>query len=77
MRRGKRRGGMLSRRETEIMNAVYTLCHEKGVCLVSPAELIDLLPPRKKYSEEQLEIILNELALDDYFELLRSINFVL
>ena len=64
--------GVLSRRETEIMNAVYALCHEKGVCLVSPAELLDLLPPRKKYTEEQVEGILNELALDDYFELLSS-----
>ena len=63
---------MLNRREMEIMNTVYTLCHEKGVCLISPSELLSLLPPRKKYTEEQLESILNELALDDYFELLAS-----
>ena len=54
------------------MNAVYTLAHEKGICLISPAELLSLLPPRKKYTEEQLEGILNELALDNYFELLSS-----
>ena len=64
--------GMLSRRETEIMNAIYTLCHEKGVCLLSPSEILAVLPPKKKYTEEQLEGILNELALDDYFELLSS-----
>lgn len=63
---------MLNRRETEIMNAVYTLCHEKGVCLVSPAELLSILPQRKKFTEEQVEGILNELALDNYFELLAS-----
>ena len=46
---------MLNKRESEVMNAVYTLCHEKGVCLISPAELIALLPARKHYTEEGLE----------------------
>ncbi len=63
---------MLNRQETEVMNAVYTLCHEKGVCLISPTELQSLLPPRKSYTEEGIENILHELALDDYFELLSS-----
>lgn len=63
---------MLNRRETEVMNLVYDLCHEKGVCLISPAELLALLPVRKKYTEERLEEILTELSLDDYFELLSS-----
>jgi hypothetical protein len=63
---------MLNKRETEIMNMVYNLCHEKGVCLISPGELLAMLPPRKEYTEEQVEGILNGLALDDYFELLSS-----
>ena len=63
---------MLNRRETEVMNAVYALCHEKGVCLISPAELLALLPSRKRWTEEWLEGVLNELALDEYFELLSS-----
>lgn len=63
---------MLNRRETEVMNAVYGVCHEKGVCLISPSELLALLPSRKKYTEEQVEEILGELALDEYFELLSS-----
>ena len=63
---------MLNRRESEVMNAVYSLCVGKGVCLISPNELIDLLPARKKYTEESLEKILRALALDDYFELLSS-----
>ncbi len=63
---------MLNKRENEVMNAVYTLCHEKGVCLISPTELIDILPLRKKYTEEGLEEVLHQLALDDYFDLLFS-----
>ena len=54
------------------MNAVYSLCHEKGICLISPTELIDVLPPRRKYTEEHVEQILSALALDEYFELLSS-----
>ena len=54
------------------MRAVYTLAHEKGLCLISPTELLSLLPPRQKLTEERLEKILNELALDNYFELLSS-----
>ena len=63
---------MLNKRETEVMNAVYDLCHEKGVVLVSPAELLALLSPKKGYTEEKIEGILHELSLDDYFELLSS-----
>lgn len=63
---------MLNSREVEIMNTVYSLCHEKGICLISPTELLALLPPRKKYTEEQVDKILSNLALDDYFELLSS-----
>ena len=63
---------MLNKREIEIMNKVYELCHERGVYLISPAELLSLLPLRRNYTEEQVEGILQELALDDYFELLSS-----
>ena len=65
-------GEMLNRQENEVMNAVYSLCHEKGICLVSPAELADILPSRRKINLEKLEDILNQLAFDDYFELLSS-----
>ena len=54
------------------MNAVYALCHEKGVCLIAPSELLSLLPKRRKYTEEGLENILQALSMDDYFELLSS-----
>ena len=63
---------MLNKQESEVMNAVYNLCSEKGICLVSPAELLDMLPPKRNYTEETLEKGLDALALDDYFELLSS-----
>ncbi len=63
---------MLNRQEGEVMNAVYSLCHDKGLCLVSPSELLQMLPQKKKIGEERLEKILSALALDDYFELASS-----
>ena len=64
--------GVLSRREHEVMDAVFSLCQKKGVCVVSPSELVSLLPKNKGYTEEKLESILTELALDNYFQLLFS-----
>ena len=63
---------MLTRRENEVMSAVYDMCHERGVTLLAPTELLSVLPTRRKYTEKQLDDILRELALDDYFELLSS-----
>ena len=65
-------GRVLNKRETEVMNVIFSLCHEKGVGLISPAEILDLLPQKRRYTEERVEEILNELALDNYFELLSS-----
>ena len=63
---------MLSRKEYEIMGAVYELCKGKGVCLIAPTEILAMLSPRRKYTEEQVERVLGELALDEYFELISS-----
>ncbi len=63
---------MLNRQESEVMGAVYSLCVGRGVCLISPAELLSLLPRKRGYTEEKLEKILDALSLDNYFELLSS-----
>jgi len=63
---------VLNKRETEVMNVIFSLCHDKGVGLVSPTEILDMLPKKRRYTEERVEGILNELALDNYFELLSS-----
>lgn len=63
---------MLSRRESEVMQAVFSLCREEGRCLVAPADLLHCLPAKQKYTEEKLEKILHALELDDYFEIISS-----
>ena len=62
---------MLTKRESEVMKAVYSLCKE-GVCLVSPNELLALLPARENWTQENLEKVLTALSLDNYFHLLSS-----
>ena len=62
----------LNRREEEVMNAVYTLANGKESFLVSPAEIVALLPPKQEYDEERLESVLHALELDGYFELISS-----
>lgn len=63
---------MLSKKENEVMKAVYTLCADRGTCLVSPWEIINLLPPKSGYNEEKLYRVLKALQLDDYFEMISS-----
>ena len=63
---------MLSKKEHEIMGAVYELCKGKAVCLIAPAEILAMLSPRRKCTEEDLEKVLGALALDEYFDLISS-----
>ena len=51
---------------------MFSLCSEKGNCLVSPKEILKILPAREKCTEEKLEKILRALELDGYFELLTT-----
>lgn len=63
---------MLNKKESEVMQAVFSLCKEDGRCLVAPADLLKCLPKKEKYTEERLEKILRALELDDYFEIISS-----
>ena len=46
---------MLNREENEIMRAVYELCGGKGCCLVSPYDLMSLLPAKRGYTAERVD----------------------
>ncbi len=62
----------LNKREEEVMNAVYTLSGGKENLLVSPQEILALLPPKGGYDEERLERVLRALEMDGYFQLTPS-----
>lgn len=63
---------MLSRNENEVMSAVYLLCDGTDGCLVSPLDILSVLPAKRKYSPERLEGILHDLSCDGYFDLITS-----
>lgn len=63
---------MLTRSENEIMRAVYDLCDGTDSCLISPAEILSLLPTKRRYSLEKIDSILKDLMRDGYFDLISS-----
>jgi hypothetical protein len=54
------------------MCAVYSLCDGTDGCLISPADILSLLPSKKKYTTERVDIALNALHSDGYFDLITS-----
>lgn len=65
---------MLSKSENEVMSAVYSLCDGTDSCLISPLDIMSLLPLKKKYTQEYIDGILNDLKRDGYFDLITSVR---
>ena len=63
---------MLSKYESHIMNAVYSLCDGTDGCLVSAAEILSVLPEGKKFSADGIDKALSNLHADGYFDLISS-----
>ena len=63
---------MLSKYENEVMSAVYSLCDGTDGCLISPIDILSILPAKRKISTEKLDDILNALKCDGYFDLIPS-----
>ena len=63
---------MLTKNEDEIMRAVYDLCDGTDSCLISPAEILSLLPPKRKYNPDKIDCVLRDLSHDGYFDLISS-----
>lgn len=62
---------MLSKHEHEVMAAVYEAA-KGGSCLISPSELLNMLPKKSKWTENRLYKTLTSLELDDFFDLTDS-----
>lgn len=63
---------MLTRNENEVMSAVYSLCDGTDGCLVSPVDILSVIPSNRKITFEQLDDILNSLRIDGYFDVIYS-----
>lgn len=62
----------LNKREAAVMDAVYTLSDGRERFLISPYDILALLPVKMKTDEEKLERVLGDLGLDGYFDLIPS-----
>lgn len=62
----------LNKKEDEVMRAVFDLAGGREQILVSPFEIIAMLPPKANYGEEKLLSVLRALELDGYFELIQT-----
>ncbi len=62
----------MSKSENEVMSAVYCLCDGTEGCLVSPMDIMAVLPQNRKLNTDELDTILNALHLDGYFDLIYS-----
>ena len=64
---------VLTKKEKNVMRVIYQAADKKnGVCLISPIEIFEKLPLDIEYEEEELDTIMSNLAIDDYFDLTRS-----
>ena len=54
------------------MAAVYSLCDVTEGCLVSPIDILSVMPAKHKVNREKLDDILNALKCDGYFDLIQS-----
>ena len=63
---------MLSKSENEVMSAVFSLCDGTDSCLVSPLDILSILPAKRNYSPERVDGILQDLMRDGYFDLITS-----
>lgn len=63
---------MLSKYESDVMSAVYSLCDGTDGCLVSSTEILSVLPHRKKFTPDGIDEALSALHSDGYFDLITS-----
>lgn len=63
---------MMNKCENDVMSAVYCLCDGTDGCLVSPFDILNVLPQRKKYTAERVENALQSLKNSGYLDLISS-----
>ena len=54
---------MLSKNENEVMSAVYSLCDGTDGCLISPLDILSILPANKK---KQIKTVPSDGFLTEY-----------
>lgn len=64
---------VLSRKERAVMRVIYQEAEKKnGSCLITPIEIFERLSLDLDIEDTELDTILHNLEIDDYFDLIRS-----
>ncbi|MCR4660811.1 MAG: hypothetical protein K5765_02285 [Clostridia bacterium] len=61
---------VLTQKERKLMDVVYEIASSsnEGKCLVTPFELLTKIPYTVDFRKNDLEDVMNQLVLDNYFE---------
>ncbi len=65
---------MLSRYENEVMSAVSCLCDGTDGCLISPLDIMSVLPEHRRHSPERVDEALSALKADGYLDVIYSVR---
>ena len=64
---------VLTKKEKAVMRVVYNEAdRQNGACLVTPLQLFTQIPLDLDFEESELYVALNNLEIDDYFDITRS-----
>lgn len=64
---------VLTRKEKAVMRVVYQEAEKQnGACLLTPIDIFVQLPLELDFEEDELDLILRNLEIDDYFNVTRS-----
>lgn len=59
---------VLNKKEKAAMNVIYkTAMNKNGQCLLTSLEILKKIPYKLEFTENDIDITLNNLALDNYF----------
>lgn len=59
---------MLNKTETRVMSYIFEKCKGENKGIFTPKELLTALMPKYEITAKQLDVIMSNLALDDYIE---------
>lgn len=64
---------VLTRKEKAVMRVIYQEADKQnGSCLLTPIDIFMRLPLDLNFEEDELDLILRNLEIDDYFDVTRS-----
>lgn len=64
---------VLTKKEKAVMRVVFGEAErQNGACLVTPIQLFSQIPLDLEFEDSELDVALNNLEIDDYFDVTRS-----